>query len=65
MFVHVPFNSSFAVTARIDCIEFARQEGGAEETCLCIRYADPEELELWLTLNIGDEILEVTTDGSD
>ena len=65
MFVHVPFNSNTAMTARIDCIEFARRLGGHEDICLCIRYTEPKELELWRGLDIGDEIFEVTTDGSD
>lgn len=34
MFVRIPFNSSTAMTARIDCIEFARRLGGREYTCL-------------------------------
>jgi len=53
------------MTARIDCIEFARRLGGHEDICLCIRYTEPKELELWRGLDIGDEIFEVTTDGSD
>tara|TARA_R110002096_G_scaffold168538_14_gene339417 strand:+ start:3177 stop:3470 length:294 start_codon:yes stop_codon:yes gene_type:complete len=65
MFVRVPFNSSTAMTARIDCIEFARRLGGHEDTCLCIRCTEPEELEIWRGLDIGDETFEVTTDGSD
>jgi len=65
MFVHVPFNSSTAMTARIDCIDFARRVGGHEDTCLCIRYTEPGELELWRGLEIGDETFEVTTNDSD
>lgn len=65
MFVQVPLNSSTAMTARIDCIESVRRLGGHEDTCLCIRYAEPEELELWRGLDIGAETLNVTTDGSD
>lgn len=65
MFVHVPFNPSIAMTGRIDCIEFTRQLGGNEDTCLCIRCPDPDELELWSGLNINDETVEVTTHGSD
>ena len=44
MFVHIPFNSSFATTARIHSIEFARRQGG-EDVCLCIK-AEPELAEL-------------------
>ena len=65
MFVRVPFNPSTAMTARIDCIEFARRLGGREDTCLCIRYTKRDELEIWRSMNIGDETFEVTTDGSD
>jgi hypothetical protein len=65
MFVHVAFNSSMAMTALIDCIEFVRRQGGTEDTCLCIRYDEPEELTLWRGLDIGDEIFEVITDDSD
>jgi hypothetical protein len=65
MFVRVPLNSSTRMTARIDCIEFARRSGGLDDTCLCIRYTEPEELEIWRGLDIGGETFEVTTDGSD
>jgi hypothetical protein len=65
MFVRVPFDSRTAMTARIDCIEFVRRLGGLEDTCLCIRYTGPEELEIWRGLDIGDETFEVTTNGSD
>ena len=60
MFVHVPLNSDIAITARIDCIEFARISGGQEYTCLCIRYDNPEELEFWRGLNLESEVFEVT-----
>jgi len=63
MFVHIPFNSSFATTARIHSIEFARRQGG-EDVCLCIK-AEPELAELLCDLNIGDETFEVSTEGSD
>lgn len=65
MFVRLPLNSPMAITARIDCIEFARRLGGHEDLCLCIRYSGPEELAMWRGLNIGDETYEVMTDGSD
>lgn len=63
MFVHIPFNSSFATTARIHSIEFARRQGG-EDICLCIK-AEPELAEFLRDLNIGDETFEVSTEGSD
>ena len=64
MFVHVPFDSSAGMKARIDCIEFARRLGGHEDTCLCIRYSKREELEIWRGLDIVDQTFEVATDGS-
>ena len=64
MFVRVPFNSSLEMTARIHSIEFARRLGGSEDVCLCIE-SEPDALELWHGLNIGDETLEITDDGSD
>jgi hypothetical protein len=63
MLVHIPFNSSFATTARIHSIEFARRQGG-EDVCLCIE-SEPELAEFLRDLNIGDETFEVTADGSD
>ncbi len=63
MFVHIPFNSSLATTARIHSIEFARRQDG-EDVCLCIE-SEPELAEFLHDLNIGDEIFEVTEDGSD
>jgi|GEM_PF-1711206 len=63
MFVHIAFNPSFATTARIHSIEFARRQGG-EDICLCIE-ADTELAEFMRDLNIGDETCEMTTEGSD
>jgi hypothetical protein len=40
MFVHVPFNPSASVTARIHSIEFARRSDGRDDVCLCIE-AEP------------------------
>jgi hypothetical protein len=65
MFVHIPLNSSVAVTARIDCIEFARVAGGREDICLCIIPDDAEELDFLKALNIGNETLEISADGTD
>ena len=63
MFVHVPFNSSLDMTAKIHSIEFARRHGG-EDVCLCFE-SEPDALELWRGLNIGDETLEITEAGSE
>ena len=62
MFVRVPLNSGLSITGRIDCIEFARTLDGKDDTCLCIRCADPKEMEIWRSLEIKEEILDVTTD---
>jgi hypothetical protein len=64
MFVRVPFNSALEMTARIHSIEFARRLGGSEDVCLCIE-SEPDALDLWRGLKIGDETFEITTDGSD
>jgi hypothetical protein len=59
MVVGVPFHSSLMMTAQIDYIEFARRLGGHEDTCLCIRCDDPDELAVWRGMNLVDETLEV------
>jgi hypothetical protein len=64
MFVRVPFNSALEAAARIHCIEYARHLGGSEDVCLCIK-SEADEFELWRGLNICDEVLEVTFEGSD
>jgi hypothetical protein len=60
MLVGIPFNSVVSMTAPIEAVEFRLRPGGAEDTCLCIRYADEEELSLWQGLSIGEETLDVT-----
>ncbi len=64
MHVHIPFDSGITMTARIDTIEFARRTVGGEDICLCFKL-DPEMLEIWRGLNLQDETLDITTDGSD
>ena len=59
MVVRIPFNGSVAMTAPIHSIEFLRRDGGREETALCIRCRDAEELGLWRGLKIRDETIEV------
>ena len=63
MFVNLPFNPAVAMTARIHSIEFARRQGGVEDVCLCLE-SKSDESELWRDLNIDDETLDVTEDGS-
>jgi hypothetical protein len=64
MFIRVPFNSSFAVTAQIHSIEFARRRGGGEDICLCIA-SKPQLAEIFRGLDLRNETFEVTVDGSD
>jgi len=64
MLVWIPLNSAIVPTARINCIEYVRRSGGDEDTCLCISYTGPEDLEFWSGLNIDDETLEVRADAS-
>lgn len=63
MFVHIPFDSSFATTARIHCIEFALRQG-SEDVCLCVK-ADREYAEFLRDLKIGGETVAVSTEESD
>lgn len=60
MVVSIPLNGAASMTAPIDSIEFVLHPGGAEDTCLCIRYTDADELSIWRGLNIGGETIEVT-----
>ena len=63
MLVHVSGNSAFATTAPIHAIEFARRIGGYEDVCLVLQL-EPELLDIWRGLNIKDETLEITANGS-
>ena len=63
MLVHFPRNSSPDITARIHCIEFARRHGG-EDVSLCIE-SEPQLAEVLRGLEMRDETVEVTADGSD
>jgi hypothetical protein len=63
MFVRIPFNSSFALTLRIHCIEFARHSGG-EDICLCIQ-AERETAEILRDLDLGNQTLAITAEGSE
>ena len=59
MLVEIPLNPAVAITAPIDSVVFLDRPGNAANTCLCIKFADEEELSFWQALNIGDELLEV------
>jgi len=63
MFVHIPCNPSFDITAPIHRIEYALRQG-AEDVCLCIE-SDQEEADFLSAFNIRDETIEVTNNGSD
>ena len=63
MFVHIPCNSSLDITARIQSIETALRQG-AEDVCLCIQ-SDDDEADFLSGFNIRDEVIEVSTEGSD
>jgi hypothetical protein len=54
MFVHIPLNSSLAVTERIHSVELALRLGG-EDVCLCLEL-DPDALKIARVLKIGDAI---------
>lgn len=63
MFIHVPWNSSIKLTARIHRIEFARRQDG-EDVCLCLDL-EPDELEVWRGMELCGETIEVTENGTD
>ena len=54
MSVKVLYNKSLPLDYKIHALEFARRDG-REDTCLCLRYADDEELDFLKCLNLGDE----------
>ena len=58
MIVSVSLNSSISVSGPIHSIEYARRADG-EDVCLCIACEDSGELELWNSLNLKNETLEV------
>ena len=59
MSVSVPLNPQLSMAARIHSIEFARQTGGGEDTCLCVLCDEPSELDIWRALNLADEVIEI------
>jgi hypothetical protein len=54
MSVHIYLNKSFLIDYKIHALEFARRDG-REDTCLCLRCADDDELDFLKCLNLGDE----------
>ena len=61
MTVKVPFNSSLSMSEKIHSIEFVRRIDGSEDVCLCIAYEHADERDIWMSLNIGNETLDVST----
>ncbi|MGJ4910695.1 hypothetical protein [Bradyrhizobium sp. HKCCYLS2033] len=59
MIVSVPLNSSLSISGPVHSIEYARRTGGREDVCLCIAYADSDELGLWKSLDLRNETVEV------
>jgi hypothetical protein len=57
MTVRVRLNSSLSMSEPIHAIEPASTDSGPR-VCLCIK-ADEEARELWRSLGIGDEVVEV------
>lgn len=54
MAVQIVRNSTERLALEISAIEFARRQHG-EDVCLCVRYADKDELDRLKALNIEDE----------
>ena len=64
-FVIVPFNASFGMTARISKVEEIVLAGRKESFHLLTFDGDAEMLDLMLDMNIGGEILKISSEGSD
>lgn len=65
-FVNVPLNSSLSLTLRISKIEEVEIASEQNKTyTLLIVSGDDEALELFLGLNIGSELLDITITGED
>jgi len=58
MFVRIPLNRELTVVVPIDAVESASR-AGVEEVCLCLNYAEPDDLEIWKGLNLGGTVLHV------
>src|SRR5262249_8957013 len=61
MIVKVPLNSSLSISGQIHSVEFARRTDGREDVCLCITYEDPDEVDVWKSLNLRNETLDVVS----
>jgi hypothetical protein len=64
MFVRIPFNSSLTMTVRIHSMGFEHHAGGSEDICLGIE-CGPELVEIWRSLDLTNEVLEVVTEDLD
>jgi hypothetical protein len=63
MFVHVQLNSAVSICEPIHAIEMVLRTGGSEDVGLCFKL-DQETREFARAVNIADEVIEVTSDGS-
>jgi hypothetical protein len=63
--VNVPLNSSLSLTLRISKIEEVELSSENKTYTLLIVSGDDEALELFLGLNIGSELLDITIEGED
>lgn len=61
----MPLNSSLSLTLRISKIEEVELSSENKTYTLLIVSGDDEALELFLGLNIGSELLDITIEGED
>lgn len=65
-FVNIPLNSQFYLTLRIkqiDDVEITSEPG--KKYTLIVVHGDNEALDLFLSLNIGSELLNISVEGED
>lgn len=61
-FVNIPFNSSLAITVKINSIEEIEMASEKEPYTLLILDCDDEAIDLYMALNLGLEYLQITVD---
>jgi hypothetical protein len=64
-FINIPFNSTLAMTVRINSIEDVEISSEQNKYKLIIVKRDSEMLDLMLGLKIGSELLDISIDGED
>lgn len=52
------------MTVRIHSVEFTRFQD-REDVSLCIQYDDSSELQLWRTLRVNDETIDISDEDND